>query len=93
MAVELLLAAARAMAPVIRRFISLGLNRVWLHAGETVYQCVRAAAGALLWGVVQRRCLLRVLLSGAGGLAAHVHCIARMRRGHDPQGCSCVCLG
>jgi len=38
-AVELLLAAARAMAPVIRRFISLGLNRVWLDAGDTVYQC------------------------------------------------------
>lgn len=42
-AVELLLAAAAAMAPVIRRFISLGLNRVWLTAGDTVYRQVRAA--------------------------------------------------
>lgn len=42
-AVELLLAAARAMAPVIRRFISLGLNRVWLDAGDTVYQCALSA--------------------------------------------------
>ena len=38
--VELLLAAARALCPVIRRFVSLGLNRVWLHAGDCAYQCV-----------------------------------------------------
>ena len=36
--VELLLAAARALGPVIRRFISLGLNRVWLDAGSTAYR-------------------------------------------------------
>ena len=36
--VELLLAAARALCPVIRRFLSLGLNRVWLNAGQTAYQ-------------------------------------------------------
>lgn len=33
----LLLAAARAMGPLIRRFISLGLNRVWLKSGELAY--------------------------------------------------------
>lgn len=37
--VDLLLLAARALGPVIRRFISLGLNRVWLKAGDTAYRC------------------------------------------------------
>ncbi|KAK9808186.1 hypothetical protein WJX73_006212 [Symbiochloris irregularis] len=36
--VELMLAAARALCPIIRRFLSLGLNRVWLDAGQTAYQ-------------------------------------------------------
>ncbi len=36
---DLLLLAARALGPVIRRFISLGLNRVWLKAGDTAYRC------------------------------------------------------
>ena len=36
--VEPLLAAACALGPVIRRFISLGLNRVWLDAGEAAYR-------------------------------------------------------
>lgn len=35
--VQLLLAAAGALAPVIRRFIGLGLNRVWLSAGEMAF--------------------------------------------------------
>ncbi|CAL8463928.1 g3463 [Coccomyxa elongata] len=35
---ELLLLSARALGPVIRRFISLGLNRVWLKAGDTAYR-------------------------------------------------------
>lgn len=35
--VQLLLAAAGALAPVIRRFIGLGLNRVWLSAGEAAF--------------------------------------------------------
>ncbi len=37
--VDLLLLAARALGPVIRRFISLGLNRVWLKAGDVAYRC------------------------------------------------------
>lgn len=36
--VELLLLAARVLGPVIRRFISLGLNRVWLKAGDPAYR-------------------------------------------------------
>jgi len=36
----LLLAAARAMGPLIRRFIGLGLNRVWLNSGDVAYQQV-----------------------------------------------------
>lgn len=35
---ELLLLAARSLGPVIRRFISLGLNRVWLKAGDPAYR-------------------------------------------------------
>ena len=35
---DLLLLAARALGPVIRRFISLGLNRVWLKAGDVAYK-------------------------------------------------------
>ena len=36
--VDLLLLAGRALGPIIRRFISLGLNRVWTKAGDTVYR-------------------------------------------------------
>eukprot|EP00798_Chlamydomonas_sp_ICE-L_P019927 gene19927-26631_t len=36
--VDLLLVAAHAMGPLIRRFISMGLNRVWLKSGEVTYQ-------------------------------------------------------
>jgi lysophospholipid hydrolase len=38
--IGLLLAAGLALAPVIRRFISLGLNRVWLNSGDTIYRRV-----------------------------------------------------
>ena len=36
--IELLLAAGRALGPIIRQFFSLGLNRVWLNAGDTAYK-------------------------------------------------------
>lgn len=36
--VEILRAAGLALAPLIRRFISLGLNRMWLHSGDTIYR-------------------------------------------------------
>ncbi|KAL6769235.1 hypothetical protein ACKKBG_A18025 [Auxenochlorella protothecoides x Auxenochlorella symbiontica] len=36
--IDLLLGAARALGPVVRQFTSLGLNRVWLHAGDVVYR-------------------------------------------------------
>ncbi|KAK9814559.1 hypothetical protein WJX72_007850 [[Myrmecia] bisecta] len=36
--VELLLTAACALGPIIRRFISLGLNRVWLNSGNLAYR-------------------------------------------------------
>lgn len=35
--VTLLVTAAVALGPVIRRFISLGLNRVWLESGDVAY--------------------------------------------------------
>jgi hypothetical protein len=36
--VDLLLAAGRALGPLIRRMLSLGFNRTWLHAGDVVYR-------------------------------------------------------
>ena len=42
---QLLLAAATAMGPLIRRFISLGLNRVWLKSGDVAYR-----QGERAWG-------------------------------------------
>lgn len=36
--VALLLAAGQSLAPLIRRFVSLGLNRVWLHSGDAVFR-------------------------------------------------------
>jgi len=41
---ELLLAASKALGFFIRRFISLGLNRVWLRSGTVAYNQARAAA-------------------------------------------------
>eukprot|EP00898_Chlorokybus_atmophyticus_P004975 jgi/Chlat1/5479/Chrsp36S05433 len=35
---QIMLLAARSLAALIRRFITLGLNRVWHHSGETVYE-------------------------------------------------------
>lgn len=36
--IELLLGAARALGPVIRSFVSLGLSRQWLSAGSVVFR-------------------------------------------------------
>ena len=36
--VSLLVTAAKAMGPLIRKFISLGLNRVWLHAHDIPFR-------------------------------------------------------
>ncbi|GIL77851.1 hypothetical protein Vretifemale_7327, partial [Volvox reticuliferus] len=36
--IRLLVAASAALGPVVRRFISLGLNRVWLESGDVAYR-------------------------------------------------------
>jgi lysophospholipid hydrolase len=36
--VALLILAVQSLSPLIRRFITLGLNRVWANAGETVFE-------------------------------------------------------
>jgi len=64
--VALLLAAAGALAPVIRRFISLGLNRVWLAAGDAAF--TRAAPASSLYILISGR--VRLLRDGAAGGAA-----------------------
>lgn len=65
--VELLLACARALGPVIRRFISLGLNRVWLDAGNAAYRCSLPLSLPLMgwltappWTLILPVCLLRL---------------------------------
>lgn len=62
--VDLLLLAARALGPVIRRFISLGLNRVWLKAGDTAYKCASPLSpnGKLLYANPECACNARALL-------------------------------
>ena len=52
--IELLLASARSLCPLIRRFLSMGLNRVWLKAGHTAYQYAptRPAPGCILFVAV-----------------------------------------
>ena len=40
---DLLLAASRALGPVIRQFISLGLSRTWYRSGEVVYRAGESA--------------------------------------------------
>ena len=43
--VSLLVTAAKAMGPQIRKFISLGLNRVWLHAHDIPFRQGEPASG------------------------------------------------
>lgn len=54
--VDLMLAAARALGPVIRGFLCLGFNRVWLHAGDIVYRQGEPADSFFL--VISGRCRL-----------------------------------
>ena len=50
--IGLLLAAGLALAPVIRRFISLGLNRVWLNSGDTIYRRAKPLYKRIDWNHV-----------------------------------------
>lgn len=36
--VDILLAASRALGPLIRRFVGMGLSRVWLRSGDVIYR-------------------------------------------------------
>lgn len=58
--VRLLLAASTAMGPLIRRFICLGLNRVWLKSGDVAYRQGELLAVCGGWVAVVRH---RVYLS------------------------------
>lgn len=58
---DLLLAASRALGPVIRQFISLGLSRTWHRAGEVIYRTGEPAEA--LYIVISGRA--RLLHSGA----------------------------
>jgi CRP-like cAMP-binding protein len=58
--VSLLLLASRSLGPVIRRFISLGFNRVWLKSGDVAYH--QGAPAECLYVVISGR--LRLLHEG-----------------------------
>ena len=62
--IELLLAAGRALGPIIRQFFSLGLNRVWLNAGDTAYKyasheaCMHTDTNTALLNEACLKCLM-----------------------------------
>ena len=63
--VALLLAAAGSLSPVIRRFIALGLNRVWLASGDAAF--TRDAPASSLYILISGR--VRLIRDGASGSA------------------------
>ena len=63
--VALLLAAAGSLSPVIRRFIALGLNRVWLASGDAAF--TRDAPASSLYILISGR--VRLIRDGAPGSA------------------------
>jgi predicted acylesterase/phospholipase RssA/CRP-like cAMP-binding protein len=68
---DLLLAAARALGPTIRQFISYGLTREWYHAGEVVYRAGQPAES--LYIIISGRArLLHVSTSSLGSAGASV---------------------
>jgi len=68
---DLLLAAARALGPTIRQFISLGLTREWYHAGDVVYRKGQLAES--LYIIISGRTrLLHVSTSSLGSAGASV---------------------
>lgn len=98
--VDLLLLAGRALGPIIRRFISLGLNRVWTKAGDTVYRQGEPAES--LYILISGR--LRLLRADPGGegpmvveeevrpfmlslerMSLRVHCLPRGRHCSTPD--------
>lgn len=44
--IRLLLCASAALGPIVRRFISLGLNRMWLESGDVAYRQGASGRGA-----------------------------------------------
>ena len=81
--IGLLLAAGLALAPIIRRFISLGLNRVWLNSGDTIYRhavpvyrvVLFGTCGSFIVGGVHPR-VKRQEQTGPGLLARHEQKVA-----------------
>lgn len=80
--IRLLVAASAALGPVVRRFISLGLNRVWLESGDVAYRQGRRGAGGLGYFRVCEECAppgqLRVKEGGRAGTGAGQHLRLRM---------------
>jgi len=54
--ISLLVTAAKAMGPMIRKFISLGLNRVWLHAHDIPFR--QGDASSCIYFTISGRMIL-----------------------------------
>ena len=54
--ISLLVTAARSMGPLIRKFISLGLNRVWLHAHDIAFR--QGAPSSCIYVTISGRVML-----------------------------------
>jgi lysophospholipid hydrolase len=78
--VALLLVAASALAPIIRRFIGLGLNRVWLSAGDAAFE--RNAPASSLYILISGR--VRLMRGGNGTSATSSALSSSASPGSDP---------
>lgn len=72
---DLLLMAAKALGYCIRRFVSLGLNRVWIRSGDVVYQ--QGVAADSMYIVISGR----VRLISRQGSKGMVHVDEEVARG------------
>ena len=91
--VDLLLLAGRALGPIIRRFISLGLNRVWTKAGDTVYRQGESAESLYIL-ISGRLRLLRADPDGEGPMvveeevgSSSLQCPTVIFYSHSSSGC------
>ena len=76
--VAVLLAATTSLSKLLRQFIGLGLNRVWLKAGESAYKAGEPATSMFV--LISGRISLRWRGSGGGGVGG-IRCGDRWGRG------------
>lgn len=74
---DLLFAGSKALAYYIRRFVSLGLNRVWLRAGDVAYKQGEKAGS--MYVVISGR--LRLVRQRSKGMKRELHVDEEVGRG------------